>query len=61
MDQDHSHVAARENDAVAAGDRDVKPLSDLSSCLREYAREHPVGVALTCLGLGVFLGWRLKR
>jgi hypothetical protein len=42
-------------------DRDeLKPLDDLLVYLREYARERPEVVALTCLTIGFVLGWKLK-
>lgn len=41
-------------------DLELRPLEDLLSYLREYARERPEVVALTCLGIGFVLGWKLK-
>jgi len=38
----------------------LKPLDDLLIYLREYARERPEVVALTCFGIGFLLGWKLK-
>jgi hypothetical protein len=39
---------------------ELHPLEDLAIYLKEYARERPEVVALTCLGLGFILGWKLK-
>ena len=44
--------------AGAAGD--LRPWEDMVSYLREYARERPEVVALTCFGVGFILGWKLK-
>ena len=38
----------------------LKPFDDLMTYLREYARERPEVVALTCFGIGFILGWKLK-
>jgi hypothetical protein len=38
----------------------LQPLHDVLAYLRQYAREKPEIVALTCLGLGFILGWKLK-
>jgi hypothetical protein len=38
----------------------LKPFEDLTIYLREYARERPEIVALTCFGIGFILGWKLK-
>ena len=39
---------------------ELKPWDDMLAYLREYARERPEVVALTCLGIGFVLGWKLK-
>lgn len=41
-------------------DRELHPLKDLICYMREYARERPEVVALTCFGIGFILGWKLK-
>jgi hypothetical protein len=41
-------------------DEHLKPFEDLVIYLREYARERPEVVALTCFGVGFVLGWKLK-
>jgi hypothetical protein len=33
---------------------------DILDSLEEYAREKPISVALWALGIGFFLGWKLK-
>ncbi len=38
----------------------LRPFDDLVIYLREYARERPEVVALTCFALGFILGWKLK-
>jgi len=50
----------REPERGTAGERELRPLHDLSVYLREYSRARPGVVALTCLGVGFILGWRLK-
>ena len=47
--------APSENDQAQ-----LKPFDDFLTYLREYARERPEVVALTCLGIGFILGWKLK-
>jgi hypothetical protein len=44
---------------LAAEDH-LQPFEDLMIYLREYARERPEVVALTCFGIGFILGWKLK-
>jgi len=39
---------------------EMRPFEDLLSYLREYTRERPEVVALTCFGIGFVLGWKLK-
>jgi len=48
--------------AEEAIDRDysLRPLDDFFAYLREYTRERPEVVALTCFCVGFVLGWRLK-
>lgn len=40
--------------------QDLNPYDDLMEYLRTYTRERPEVVALTCLGIGFILGWKLK-
>ena len=44
----------------SASDHGLHPLNDLIGYMREYARERPEVVALTCFGIGFVLGWKLK-
>jgi hypothetical protein len=44
----------------SASDRELHPLNDFICYMREYARERPEVVALTCFGIGFVLGWKLK-
>ena len=39
---------------------ELRPIEDFMSYLREYTRERPEIVALTCFGVGFVLGWKLK-
>ncbi len=38
----------------------LQPFDDLFDYLRQYAREKPEVVALTCFCVGFVLGWKLK-
>jgi hypothetical protein len=40
--------------------QELNPYGDLMEYLRAYTRERPEVVALTCLGIGFILGWKLK-
>ena len=40
--------------------RELRPLEDLTSYVREYAKQRPESVALACIGVGFILGWKLK-
>ena len=37
-----------------------EPVEELTTYLKEYARERPEVVALWCFGVGFVLGWKLK-
>jgi hypothetical protein len=41
-------------------DYQLHPLDDALAYFREYARERPEVVALTCFCVGFVLGWKLK-
>jgi len=43
-----------------ASNSDMRPFEDVMTYLREYTRERPEVVALTCFGIGFILGWKLK-
>jgi len=49
-----------EAEATPLGTQHLQPLDDLIGYLREYAREKPEVVALTCFSVGFILGWKLK-
>ena len=55
----HRNDIAYESEPTTAQER-LRPLDDLLEYLREYARERPEVVALTCFGVGFILGWKLK-
>lgn len=57
---DYRSDIAYEAEPSARSDYELKPLDDLLAYLREYARERPEVVALTCFGIGFILGWKLK-
>lgn len=38
----------------------LAPLDDLLHYVKDYAREQPEVMMLTCLGIGFILGWKLK-
>jgi len=52
-------VASRPQQ-LPAWERELRPVDDLIEYFREYARERPEVVALTCFGIGFILGWKLK-
>lgn len=39
---------------------ELRPFEDMAEYLKQYTRESPEVVALTCLGIGFILGWKLK-
>ena len=39
---------------------ELHPIEDVITYVREYARERPEVVALTCFAVGFILGWKLK-
>ena len=53
---DIAYEAEPQADHAAA----LRPLDDLINYVREYTRERPEVVALTCFGIGFVLGWKLK-
>jgi len=55
-----NEVAYEAEPVTRSSDYELKPLDDLLSYLREYTRERPEVVALTCFGIGFILGWKLK-
>jgi hypothetical protein len=59
MDYSNEVGYAAEPHALS-GETEMRPLDDFLAYLREYTRERPEVVALTCFGIGFVLGWRLK-
>jgi len=49
-----------ETEQAIDGDYNLRPVDDFLAYAREYARERPEVVALTCFCVGFILGWRLK-
>lgn len=49
-----------ETDEAIDRDYNLRPVDDFLAYLREYTRERPEVVALTCFCVGFVLGWRLK-
>jgi len=46
--------------AYAHPGSELRVIDDLQDYFRDYARQHPEAVALTCLAVGFVLGWKLK-
>ena len=57
---DHLESVGYEPSRAIGEQSELKPWDDLITYLREYARERPEVVALTCFGVGFILGWKLK-
>jgi hypothetical protein len=57
---DHLEDVSYQQAATYNEQSELKPFEDMVTYLREYARERPEVVALTCLGIGFILGWKLK-
>jgi len=51
---------AAEPGQRSASESEMRPYEDFMSYLREYTRERPEVVALTCFAIGFVLGWKLK-
>jgi hypothetical protein len=51
---------AYEAEPRMANDSELRPVEDIIAYLREYTRERPEVVALTCFAVGFILGWKLK-
>ena len=49
-----------ETEQAIDRDYNLRPLDDFLAYLREYTRERPEVVALSCFCVGFILGWRLK-
>jgi hypothetical protein len=57
---DYRSDLAYEAEPRADHEQSLRPLDDFISYVREYTRERPEVVALTCFGIGFVLGWKLK-
>ena len=57
---DYANEIAYKSEPTRETATELKPLDDMIEYLREYARERPEVVALTCFGVGFILGWKLK-
>lgn len=51
--------AGRQEQRTRSRD-EMHPVEDLIEYVRDYTRERPETVAITCFALGFVLGWRLK-
>jgi len=59
--QTKSQNSPREEAKELLNDESAKEMTrDLADYLTNYARENPGVAALTCLGVGFVLGWKLK-
>jgi hypothetical protein len=50
----------RGNSVLGLQDQRMRPMDDVISYVRQYAREKPDVAALWCFGIGFILGWKLK-
>jgi hypothetical protein len=57
---DYANEIAYKSEPTMRSAAELKPLDDMIEYLREYTRERPEVVALTCFGIGFILGWKLK-
>ena len=61
--QTYSNPAEASNrnrgQSLAGGDLQVL-CNELSGVLARYAQQHPEMAALACIGVGFYLGWKLK-
>jgi hypothetical protein len=57
---DYRNDIAYEAASRVAEDHELRPVEDLITYLRQYTRERPEVVALTCFAVGFILGWKLK-
>ena len=58
MDYRNDVMYAQEMETT--GGQQLEPFADMLEYLKEYARERPEVMALTCFGIGFILGWKLK-
>jgi hypothetical protein len=60
MNQTSEIQPVRGNSTLGLQDQRMRPMDDIVSYLRTYAREKPDVAALWCFGIGFVLGWKLK-
>ena len=60
MDYRNDVTYAAEPHSSERESYELQPMDDFIQYLREYTRERPEVVALTCFGIGFVLGWKLK-
>ena len=60
MNEEQTYPAAQNAQDIHQPGERLRPSSDLVEYFRQYARERPEVVALSCLGIGFVLGWKLK-
>ena len=60
MNQTSEIQPVRGNSTLGLQDPRMRPMDDIVSYLRTYAREKPDVAALWCFGIGFILGWKLK-
>jgi hypothetical protein len=58
--EEQNQQPRREGRAAMSAEREMHPVEDLIEYVREYTRERPETVAITCFAVGFILGWRLK-
>jgi hypothetical protein len=64
MNQQRSRIRQESDRAESRSECEPESMQEavdeMIGLLRKYARQRPEMVALTCLGVGFILGWRLK-
>lgn len=60
MNQSSQTPAVSGNRTQGLQEPSPRPMEDIISYLRTYAREKPDVAALWCFGIGFVLGWKLK-
>jgi hypothetical protein len=57
---DYRNDIAYEAEPRVAEEYELRPVEDFMTYLRQYTRERPEVVALSCFAVGFILGWKLK-
>jgi hypothetical protein len=60
MDDRNNIAYECQTEERSSNEMELHPVNDLMCYLRQYTRERPEVVALTCFGVGFILGWKLK-